>query len=1012
MIKNIEGVQNAKVMHRDHFIFAVVLVVVAALAFLFSCQKILKIVENGCFNKLQEYARVVSHQFIMNNLHYGGTLRFVANNLENRTDYSVDSLRPKLDEMRSFLQDIKINVLLPGDTVILSDGSVAQASAMGLSYKKEATLGSHVAVHLESDNPNEKILYHFVPVKNQGKTAAVVFWSYNLGLIHQYLRTEKEYDRKMFVYVVNREDGRFIADTEHDSLKSIFDFKSEKDNEDGTFSSVVDSILAGKEGKTCIENYWEETNCVYYSPMEVDKWSIVISSPATYAMNDIRRVRTILICFGIGVFLFFVAYFVLLRRVAIRCFNAESERSALDDVGKVRYMQMKLLGLLSKNFINIYYVNPESGSYVAYSNSRNDLYKEITNRFDLNASIYDIMNDDELTKIHKDDLELCHSVFNKEAFLEIMGNSESRRVVDMRCFINGNWVWIRHTLIGFADAKGQGYVIIGVEDVNDEKVAIEAERERLSVINGLSEDFSLVSFINPSTKEDHLYYVKKNNWADNPNWRKVGNFADRLRLIGNTLVHPDDRKKFMEMTKRDVVMDQLSVKNAYYVNYRMIINGAVEYWQLKFVMAGKSTDTQKKIVAGFISVDESTRLQLEQKEQLETQADALKQALSAAQAANYAKKEFLNGMSHEIRTPLNAIIGLTSLGLSHLDNRERLRSCLVRIDQSSSRLLSIINDILDMSRIESGKVDVHETPTHLFEIIHEIEREVRPDLQAKSLKFEIDYADIKDEEVVCDRDCLKQALMKILSNSVKFTNEGGSVLMSVKETPLSKSSYAAYEFRIKDNGIGMSEEFLKTVYEPFAKESTASGDNRGMGLGLAITKNSVEMMGGQIEIASRENVGTEVVMNFEFKLVHSKEEREKSEPPKTLEDSRFAGKKILLVEDNILNREITTEILQDNGFIVTAVEDGDIAVKTLSEAESRPFDLVLMDIRMPVMDGYEATKRIRALANKDVAGIPIVAMTANAFDEDRKASFEAGMNEHIAKPVSIEKLKDVLSMFL
>jgi CheY-like chemotaxis protein len=236
--------------------------------------------------------------------------------------------------------------------------------------------------------------------------------------------------------------------------------------------------------------------------------------------------------------------------------------------------------------------------------------------------------------------------------------------------------------------------------------------------------------------------------------------------------------------------------------------------------------------------------------------------------------------------------------------------------------------------------------------------------------------------------------------------------MSVKETPLSKSSYAAYEFRIKDNGIGMSEEFLKTVYEPFAKESTVSGDNRGMGLGLAITKNSVEMMGGQIEIASRENVGTEVIMNFEFKLVHSKEEREKSEAPKTLEDSRFAGKRILLVEDNILNREITTEILQDNGFIVTAVEDGDIAVKTLSEAETRPFDLVLMDIRMPVMDGYEATKRIRALANKDVAGIPIVAMTANAFDEDRKASFEAGMNEHIAKPVSIEKLKDVLSMFL
>ena len=182
-----------------------------------------------------------------------------------------------------------------------------------------------------------------------------------------------------------------------------------------------------------------------------------------------------------------------------------------------------------------------------------------------------------------------------------------------------------------------------------------------------------------------------------------------------------------------------------------------------------------------------------------------------------------------------------------------------------------------------------------------------------------------------------------------------------------------------------------------------------MGLGLAITKNSVEMMGGQIEIASRLHVGTEVVMTFEFKLVQSKKHEDTSSH---LENSGFAGKKILLVEDNILNREITMEILQDNGFIVTAVEDGNIAVKMLAKATSRPFDVVLMDVRMPVMDGYEATKRIRALDNKDVAEIPIIAMTANAFDEDRKASFEVGMNEHIAKPVSIDKLKDVLAMFL
>ena len=1009
MFRNIEGVHNERVMHRDHLIFAIVLVVLTSLAFVLACQKLLKIVEDGCYARMREYANVVSHEFVMNNLHYGGNLQFVADALSDREDYSVEGLRPKLDDMRTFLQNQKIHILLPGDTIIMPNGAVIDASLMRLSYNAEYSPNPHVTLHLESEDQNEKLMFHFVPVKSRGKTVAMVFWNFSLGLIHQYLRSDKGYDRKMFVNVVNRDDGRLIVDTEHDSLKSITDYRNEKDNENGGYSTVIENILMGKDGEICVENYWEESNCFYYLPIAVNHWSVVISSPEKHAMAAVHRIRFILLCFGMVVLAFFIAYFVLLRRVASRCFAAEADRTKREDVGRVRYMQMKMLGLLSKNFITVYYVNPATGSYVAYTSPKSDLYNEMTNRFDVNVSIYDIMNNDKLTKIHKDDLELCHSVFNKESFLELLNMGESRKVVDMRWFINGNWVWIRHTLIGFG-AGDDGYVVIGVEDVNAEKIAVEAERERLSVINGLSEDFSLVSFINPSTMEDHLYYVKKNNWADNPNWKKFGNFEDRLRLIGNTLVHPDDRQKFMEMTARDVIMEKLSAKNAYYVNYRMIIDGAVEYWQLKLVTTGKGTVAQKQVVAGFISVDESTRLQLEQKEQLETQAEALKQALSAAQAANNAKKEFLNSMSHEIRTPLNAVIGLTELATSHMDDKERVKDCLVKIDQSSDRLLSIINDILDMSRIESGKVDVHEAPMRLFEVLHEIERDIRTDLQTKNLKYELDCVDISDEEIVCDRERLKQTLLRILSNSIKFTKEGGQITMSVKETHLSKSSYAAYEFSIRDNGIGMDEEFLKRVYDPFARAASDSDDVRGMGLGLAITKNVVEMMGGQIEIASRPNVGTEVTMNFEFKLVQSK--KQVAAGSDDLEKSGFAGKRILLVEDNILNREITMEILQDNGLIVTAVENGDIAVKMLSKAKERPFDLILMDVRMPVMDGYEATKLIRALDNKDVAEIPIVAMTANAFDEDRKASFDVGMNEHISKPVSIEKMKGVLGMFL
>ena len=455
-MKNVDGVHGEKVMRKDHLFFAIVLLVVTAVVFLFVSQKVLKIVEEGCYNRLREYAEVASNEFIMNNLHYGGTLQFVADALSDRADYSIDSLQPKLNEMQPFLRDQKISILLPGDVVILPDGVVTDASKMQISFEAESKGDVHVSVRLESDKPEEKLLYHFVPIKSHGQVVAVAFWNFSLGLIHQYLRKDKRYDRKMFVYVVNRDDGRFIADTKHDSLKSIHDYMNEMDNERGLFSALVDSMLVGATGEACVENYWEESNCFFYKPLAVNHWSIVISSPEKNAMAAIHQVRFILLCFGIAVLVLFLAYFILLRRVAIRCIAGEFDRSKQDDVGKVRYMQMNLLGLLSKNFIHIYYVNPESGSYVVYPSAMNDLYKEILSRFDCNVSLYDIMNNDELTKIHKDDLELCHSVFNRESFLEMMGQFESRKVVDMRWFINGNWVWLRHTLIGFADGKGEG----------------------------------------------------------------------------------------------------------------------------------------------------------------------------------------------------------------------------------------------------------------------------------------------------------------------------------------------------------------------------------------------------------------------------------------------------------------------------------------------------------------------------------------------------------------------------
>ena len=283
-MKNVDGVHGEKVMRKDHLFFAIVLLVVTAVVFLFVSQKVLKIVEEGCYNRLREYAEVASNEFIMNNLHYGGTLQFVADALSDRADYSIDSLQPKLNEMQPFLRDQKISILLPGDVVILPDGVVTDASKMQISFEAESKGDVHVSVRLESDKPEEKLLYHFVPIKSHGQVVAVAFWNFSLGLIHQYLRKDKRYDRKMFVYVINRDDGRFIADTKHDSLKSIHDYMNEMDNERGLFSALVDSMLVGATGEACVENYWEESNCFFYKPLAVNHWSIVISSPEKVAL--------------------------------------------------------------------------------------------------------------------------------------------------------------------------------------------------------------------------------------------------------------------------------------------------------------------------------------------------------------------------------------------------------------------------------------------------------------------------------------------------------------------------------------------------------------------------------------------------------------------------------------------------------------------------------------------------------------------------------------------------------
>ena len=528
--------------------------------------------------------------------------------------------------------------------------------------------------------------------------------------------------------------------------------------------------------------------------------------------------------------------------------------------------------------------------------------------------------------------------------------------------------------------------------------------------------------------------------------------------------------------------------------------------------------------------------------QLEEQNRKLEIALQHEGAANRAKREFLFNMSHDIRTPMNAIIGFTSLAATHIDNREQVLDYLKKISTSSQHLLSLINDVLDMSRIESGKVKIEEKAVHLPDLVHDVRSIIQPNVSAKRLSLFIDTMDVENEDIITDPLRLNQILLNILSNAIKFTPTGGMISIRIAEKNGAPAGRACYEFRIKDNGIGMSEEFQKHIFEEFTREenSTVSGI-QGTGLGMSITKNIVDLMGGTIAIESEPGKGSEFIVNLCFALGGQKVElrqlpqleglralvadddtdtclsvstmlskigmrpewtisgreavirtryameqgdefsvyiidwlipdmngievvrqirkvigkscpiiiltaydwtdieeearaagvtafcekplflsellRVLAEPygaepackPAQPDAAELRGKKLLLVEDNALNRELALEILKEAGFAVDTAEDGEIAVQKMKQAAPGQYDLILMDIQMPKMDGYEATRQIRALPDAAKAGIPIFAMTANAFEEDRQNALKAGMDGHIAKPLDIPHLLQVLA---
>ena len=506
---------------------------------------------------------------------------------------------------------------------------------------------------------------------------------------------------------------------------------------------------------------------------------------------------------------------------------------------------------------------------------------------------------------------------------------------------------------------------------------------------------------------DEMTLIKQKNYSHSAASTKEESgphcFSEWIRYTYENVVIRELSPDYLEQFNNANLMERLRREESFVYRHKTHPNKrGMQYFEARVVRL--AVDAQSfKVILGYRPIDDIVA------EELKTQRK-LEQAVKAAQEASNAKSAFLFNMSHDIRTPMNAIIGYTELLKKNGADADRRNDYIAKIEASSQYLLALLNDVLEMARIESGKVTLDETLENARVIMDDLICVFENMMQEKHITFRYE-AHVQHEYLYCDVVKVKEVMLNILSNAFKYTLPGGCIDYQLDELPSDRPGVSLFRAVVKDNGIGMSEAFLATIFDSFTRErtSTESGQN-GTGLGMAITKKLIELMGGTIEIESAPGCGTTVTATFPHRI------GEKPQPDTVhgLQKTAllFEGRRVLLAEDNDLNAEIAEELLEMDGLAVERARDGIECIGMLEQRPAGYYDLILMDIQMPHMDGYKATSVIRNLADPRLAGIPIIAMTANAFDEDRKKALRTGMNAHIAKPMDLQKLEKTIRELL
>lgn len=681
-------------------------------------------------------------------------------------------------------------------------------------------------------------------------------------------------------------------------------------------------------------------------------------------------------------------------------------------------MQSRIINTLTENFIDVYMVDLETrnvspirvashainfeSDYASYAP-----YREIIKKY-INENVYE---KDQAEMLMATKLDTIKNALSRTPnyyfhYRELAGEEEF------------HYYYMQATRLGNADDFKK--IVIGFACEDEEKVKEKLLVDRLMTVEGLSKKFAYVCCVNirKEKSEDEATPIYSNGRVERilPEWTDTKHFSKMLDLIWEKLVVDEDKDHFYAATRRETILSQITLNEFYYVNFRVLSDDELHYAQIQFSKAETGDEDIFSVIAAFHYVDSQVNEQIMQREKLES-------ALSLAESASKAKTSFLFNMSHDIRTPMNAILGFTKIAKSHIDDIDRVRDCLDKIEVSGEQLLDLINDILEMSRIEAGKIEIINEPAVISRLLDNIGPMLKALAISKSQEFNVEFGDIKNNYVWLDAVHLNRVLVNIITNAIKYTRDGGKVFVCVNQATEPVDGVATYTFSVTDTGIGMSAEYLTHLFEEFSREKTSTeSKQQGTGLGLAIAKRIVDNMGGSIDVISELDEGSTFTITLPLRIqtdedIANNYKYADMEAIHANEEEALSGIKVLLVEDNELNQEIACDLLREIGIKVDCAEDGQFAldkVKNMYQFSDKDeyYDAILMDIQMPVMDGYTSALEIRKYEAQVNGHIPIIAMTANAFAEDKQKALDVGMDAHIAKPIDLEALKKTLISFV